>query len=90
MEVISLKLDENMLNNIDKNLSKHNYSTRTEFVRDAVREKLEKMTREELVQEFLKIKVHSKDGKRVTDADLRKAREEAYNELVKERGWKLD
>ncbi len=87
MEVISLKLDENMLNNIDKSLQKHNYSTRTEFVRDAIREKLEKMTRDELIQEFMK--TAGKAGKTTTDAHRRRIGEEAVKELAKERGWDL-
>ena len=86
MEVISLKLDENMLNNIDKSLQKHNYSTRTEFVRDAIREKLENMTREELIQEFLKTKGKFKHMN-TSDEDLERIRQKSYDELCKKKGW---
>ena len=40
METISLKLEPNMLNEIDEKLTIHRYSTRTEFIRDAIRDKL--------------------------------------------------
>ena len=48
MEAISLKLDETMLSNIDENLKKHNYSTRTEFIRTAIRDKLEDLSKDDL------------------------------------------
>ena len=85
MQTISLKLDKNMLRNIDKNMKGHNYSTRTEFIRDAIRDKLKDLNKDELIKEFMKFRGSAK--KHVSDAELRKAREKALKELVKERGW---
>lgn len=85
MEVISLKLDKHMLKDIDKSLKKNNFSTRTEFVRTAIRKQLKEMTRDELIQAFLATAGTAK--KKTSDAELRKARDAAYKELVKERGW---
>jgi metal-responsive CopG/Arc/MetJ family transcriptional regulator len=86
VETITIKLDENMLGNIDKSLKKHNFSTRTEFIRDALREKLEGLSREELIEAALSIKM-----KRRKDAigDWDKVKEVAFENLAKERGWKL-
>lgn len=86
MEVISLKLDEAMLQNVDKTLQKHNFSTRTEFIRAAIREKLEELSREELMARFLGFKGKAK--KKVSDAELKKIREEVFGEIAKEKGWK--
>lgn len=85
MEMVSLKLDENMLKTMDKSLRKHNFSTRTEFIRDAIREKLEELNREELMNEFLKFKGKAK--KSVSDATLKKIREDVFEQLAKEKGW---
>lgn len=85
METISLKLDKTLLKNIDKNLSKHNFSTRTEFIRTAIRDKLEGLTKEELIKEFLKFKGAS--GKLTTEKEYERIREQAIKEIAKERGW---
>jgi metal-responsive CopG/Arc/MetJ family transcriptional regulator len=85
METITIKLDENMLENIDKSLKKHNFSTRTEFIRDALREKLERMTQQEKIDLFLSLRGSVK--RKHTDEELEVLREKAVRELVKERGW---
>jgi metal-responsive CopG/Arc/MetJ family transcriptional regulator len=82
MEAISLKLDENMLANIDENLKKHNYSTRTEFIRTAIRDKLEDLSRDDLIKEFMKFKGKSK--KKTSDEELKKIRAEVSRELMEE------
>jgi metal-responsive CopG/Arc/MetJ family transcriptional regulator len=87
MESISLKLDENMLTNIDTTIRTNNYSTRTEFIRDAIREKLEDLKREQFIEEFMKFKGKAK--KKTTYAENRKTREIALKELIKERGWDI-
>jgi metal-responsive CopG/Arc/MetJ family transcriptional regulator len=85
VETISLKLDEEMLSNIDKSLKKNNFSTRTEFVRDAIREKLEKMTRDELIQHFLSLKGKAKT--KTTDEEWEKVKEEGFKNFMRKRGW---
>ena len=44
MENISLKLERNFLNAIIKIMKKHNYMTKTEFIREAVRDKIKLIT----------------------------------------------
>ncbi len=85
METISLKLDESMLNNLDKSLKKHNFSTRTEFIRDAIREKLEKLSREELMAEFLGLR--GKARNKITDKQLKSIREDVFEHIAKENSW---
>jgi Arc/MetJ-type ribon-helix-helix transcriptional regulator len=53
METISLKVEDKMLKNMDKALTKYNFGTRTEFVRSAIRSKLEEYEKKELVSSFL-------------------------------------
>ena len=82
MEAISLKLDENMLHNIDQSLQKNNFSTRTEFIRTAIRDKLEDLCRDDLIKEFMKFRGKSK--KKTSDKELKKIRAEVSRELMEE------
>jgi metal-responsive CopG/Arc/MetJ family transcriptional regulator len=84
METISLKLDEHLLNNIDTNLKKHNFSTRTEFIRTAIRNQLEKLNKDELINEFMKYKGK---GKSTSDKQRIKTREKVFYEMLKEKNW---
>jgi metal-responsive CopG/Arc/MetJ family transcriptional regulator len=85
MAAISLKLEQSMLDTIDSTLKEHNFSTRTEFIRGAIRLQLDALRRERLAQEFLALqgtaKKHSSDKKRHQDA------KDALRALIKESGW---
>ena len=51
MENISLKLERNFLNVILKVMKKHNYMTKTEFIREAVRDKIRMLEEKEIVED---------------------------------------
>ncbi|MFH1211210.1 MAG: ribbon-helix-helix domain-containing protein [archaeon] len=52
METICLKMEENMLKDMDNVLKNNWYSTRTEFIREAIREKLSEIEREEAIKKL--------------------------------------
>ena len=79
MEAISLKLEEGIVGEIDNKLAKHRYSTRTEFIRDAIREKLSELEKDEMLKEVAKLKGASK--RKTTDEVLHAAREKAFEIL---------
>jgi metal-responsive CopG/Arc/MetJ family transcriptional regulator len=81
METISLKLEEGILKEIDEKLAKHRYSTRTEFIRDAIREKLSEFEKEEMLKAVAKLRGISK--RKTTDEQLHKAGEKAFELLEK-------
>ena len=56
MEIISLKMEDGILQEIDQQLIKHRYSTRTEFIRDAIREKLSELEQQEVLKELAKLR----------------------------------
>lgn len=87
MEAISMKLDGNMLHSIDETLKENNYSTRTEFIRDAIRDKLEDLKREKVIAEFLRF--GGKARKTTTYEQNKKTAEKALLELAKEKGWEI-
>jgi len=51
MENISLKLERSFLTAIEKVMKKHNYMTKTEFVREAIRDKIRKLEEKEIVKD---------------------------------------
>ena len=86
MESISLKLENNLLDEIDRKLAKHRYSTRTEFIRDAIRCKLTSLEKEDIIKKLAAMKGSLK-GKAKIDND-RKVREMVSKELEEEYGLK--
>jgi metal-responsive CopG/Arc/MetJ family transcriptional regulator len=51
MENISLKLERNLLLAIEKVMKKHHYSTKTEFVRESIRDKIRRLEEKEIVED---------------------------------------
>jgi metal-responsive CopG/Arc/MetJ family transcriptional regulator len=47
MESVSLKMEKTFLREIDKVMKKHNYITKTEFIREAIRDKIKKLEEHE-------------------------------------------
>ena len=87
MEIVSVKFQEDVLKKVDDTISKHNFNSRTEFIREAVRDKLEDLSREDLIKEFMKFR--GKAPKQTTDEERAKTREKALFEMAKEKGWKI-
>ena len=81
METISLKMENNMLSEIDQKLGQHRYSTRTEFIRDAIREKLSELEKQEVLKNLSKLQGSSK--KKTSDEKLHAARDKAFDILEK-------
>ena len=73
MEPVSIKFDERSLKNIGKIMQKFGYSTKTEFIREAVRDKIRDLEKEEVLKRIDKLFGTSK--RKTTDAQLHEARE---------------
>ena len=73
MEPVSVKFDERSLKNLGKIMQKFGYSTKTEFIREAVRDKIRDLEKEEALKKIHKLFGTSK--RRTTDAQLHEARE---------------
>ena len=79
METISLKLEEGLLEEIDSKLIRHRYGTRTEFIRDAIREKLSDLEKEHIMKEIGRL--HGISKRRTTDEQIHIAGEKVFNML---------
>lgn len=82
MEIVTLKMDKEMLNRMDALIKQHQYGTRTEFIRDALRDKMSSLEKEELIKKVMALKGSVKH--KTTDEELRRMREEAWKELQEE------
>ena len=87
METVCVKLEESLLTRMDKQMKEAGYSTKTEFIREAIRIKLEEDEQEKLIKEFLTFK--GKAQKETTYQENKKTREAVVLELARERGWQV-
>jgi metal-responsive CopG/Arc/MetJ family transcriptional regulator len=51
MENVSLKMEENFARAIAMVMKKHNYMTKTEFIREAIRDKIRKLEEKEILED---------------------------------------
>lgn len=86
MESVSLKLENSFLEDIKKSMKKHRYTTKTEFIREAIRDKIRDLEKEELLKKVKKLYGASK--RKTTDEELHKAGEKAFQQIAKELGVK--
>jgi len=51
MENVSLKMEGNFLNAIEKVMKKHHFMTKTEFIREAIRDKIRRLEEKEILED---------------------------------------
>ncbi|MCF7871641.1 ribbon-helix-helix domain-containing protein [Candidatus Woesearchaeota archaeon] len=73
MDVLTVKFQPNIMKKIDKAIKQNNYNSKTEFIRDAVRNKLEEIEREIALKKFMELQ--GRAGKITTDEENEKTRE---------------
>lgn len=81
MHAITIKMENKLLEELDQKLGEHRYSTRTEFIRDAIREKLSELEKEQLLRNLVQLKGSSK--RKTSDKQLHEARDEVFEILEK-------
>ena len=78
-EMITVKLDNVFLKEIDSIVELHGYQNRTEFIRNALTEKIEETKLKEAYIRIAKLKGDSK--KKTSDEDLEKLRINVFDKL---------
>ncbi|MFH1752477.1 MAG: ribbon-helix-helix domain-containing protein [archaeon] len=89
MEHVSIQLDSGIARQIEKTMKEFHYSTKTEFIRESIRDKLkalnEEKDREKTLNALIKYKgVFKGKGKAKTDEEWVKWRKEFGEKLAKE------
>lgn len=82
METVCVKFEKEFLEDIEKIMKKHRYTTKTEFIRESIRDKVKDLEKEEALMRLKKFYGASK--RKTTDAQLHEARERAFEELERE------
>ena len=80
MQIVTVKFQEDILERIDTAIAKNNFNSRTEFIREAVRDKLQEITEEQAIKGFLALYGTSKV--RHTDKDDERIREKVGKEIM--------
>ena len=88
METVTFKLQEDVLKKIDSVLKPLHFSNRTEFIRESVREKLNAIEKDIVLQHLVAFKGAAK--KKISDKDLHKIRDKVASEYAKKFGIKLN
>ena len=84
METISIRLDEGMAHELERVMKRHHFATLTEFVRDAIRNRMKELEHEELQRQIERLAGSSK--RKTTDEELHKVRvrlEKVYDKKFK-------
>ena len=80
MENVSIKLESNIAKNIEKRMNEFNYSTKTEFIREAIRDKLQMLDHEAQRKKAFKALYNARGifkGKGKSEAEFRELRTKA-------------
>ena len=80
-EMITLKLEDKFLKDIDTIVKKEGYQNRTEFIRNALREKVDETKLKQAMLEISHLKGASK--KKTTEEEYERVREEVAQEICK-------
>ena len=87
METVTFKLQEDVVKKIDAVLKPLHFSNRTEFIRESVREKLNSIEKDVVLQHLVAFKGAAR--KKISDKDLHKIRNKVSSEYAKKFGIKL-
>jgi len=85
MESISLKLDDTFLKDIERTMKNNRYTTKTEFIREAIRDKIKQLEREEAIRKLATFKGSLKS--KMSDEETGVI---AVKEIAKKFGLSLD
>jgi len=79
--MITVKLEDVFLNEMDSIVKNEGYQNRTEFIRNALREKIEEIKLRKAMMELAHLKGGAK--KRTTEENYEKIRAKAFEEISK-------
>lgn len=78
-ELVTFKMEHNFLEDVDKTAKSAGFQNRTEFIRNALREKVEEVKLKEAMMSIIHLKGASK--KKTSDEQLEKIREKVFDEF---------
>lgn len=88
MEAVCVKLDDGVLKNIDFSVKKNNFTTRTDFIREAIRDKLRMLEKERAIKKLERFLGAAKV--KVSDKRHEEVRREVVKKYAKKFGLDLE
>ncbi len=88
METVTFKLQGDIIEKMDNLLKPLNFSNRTEFIRESIREKLNSIEKDFVLMEIMRFKGSSKES--ISDEKLHLIRDEVARKYAKKLKVKLD
>lgn len=88
METVTFKLQEDVIKKIDTVLKPLHFSNRTEFIRESIREKLNSIEKDFVLQHLVAFKGAAK--KKISDKELHNIRDKVASEYAKKFGVNLN
>ena len=89
---LSIKIADTIVMRMDEGMKKHNYTTRSEFIRDAIREKLESLEKQKFeseIRDYLNVSTKNDEVKKIRPeavTELEKAKQDIFFELERKFG----
>ena len=80
-ELVTFKADEKFLEDVDTTVKIAGFNSRTEFIREALRDKIEEVKLKQAMFELGKLR--GKASKKTTDDEREKIREKVFEEFEK-------
>ncbi len=90
MATISIRFEDDFIDDIERVMKGHNYSTKAEFIREAIRDKIKDLEKDKALQRLREAYgAGVKKGRKISDEDIHKAGEEAVKEIAQGLGVNL-
>ena len=80
-ELVTFKMEKNFLTDLDKTVKKTHFQNRTEFIRNALREKVDEIKLRETMMKLSKLR--GKAPRKTTDEEIHRIREQVFEEFDK-------
>jgi Arc/MetJ-type ribon-helix-helix transcriptional regulator len=80
METISVRFEEDFVDDMEKIMKGNRYATKAEFIREAVRDKMKDLETQAALMRLEKVYGSSK--RRTTKEQMKRAKEEAFEEIA--------
>ena len=84
-ELVTFKLDSKFLKEVDSISKRSGFSNRTDFIRNALREKVDEIKLKRAMIRLSKLKGKSK--KKITNKEIHAVREKVLQDLSKKKGF---
>ena len=83
MTTISIRSEDDFVEDIERTMKGHKYATRAEFIREAIRDKIRGLEKDEALERLRKAYgAGMNKGRKISDKDIHKAGEEAVKEIA--------